>query len=777
MPSSTILRPLFTIHNAIQIAQDLYNLTATVRKLPSERDQNFHLTTGDGEHFILKISGLTESVETLELENAILTHLSLQSPISNLIPQVIPAVSSHPIPQATDSSGNQYPVRLLTHLPGVLLADSKPHSSQLLINLGQTVGQMDAALADFSHPAAQRSLKWDLKQAGFITDYTQFIPDKAQRALVNRFLHHFSQQTRPKLDNLRHSVIHNDANDYNVLAANEAISGIFDFGDALHTATVCNVAIAAAYASLHKRDPLAAAATVVRGYHAAFPLREEEVSLLFSLIAMRLCVSVTMAAYQAMQKPEDAYLQITAVPAWQTLEKLDQISPALAEARLRDACGWEPTAKPRRSKGEILALRQKHLGPSLSVAYKRPLHIVRGEGVFLYDENNQPFLDAVNNVAHVGHCHPHVVQAAQWQTAVLNTNSRYLHNNLVEYAARLTATLPDPLSVCYFVCSGSEANELALRMARAHTGQRDLLVIDGAYHGNTAALIDISGYKFDGPGGTGAPPHVHVLPMPDPYRGLYRGGSVANGRLYAQHAQKAIHALQKEGKQIAGFIGESLLGCGGQIVPTAGYFQALYPLIRAAGGVCIADEVQVGFGRVGSHMWGFATQGVVPDIVTLGKPIGNGHPLAAVVTTPQIAASFANGMEYFNTFGGNPVSCAIGMAVLDVLQEEKLQENARLVGNHLLAGLRRLQEKHPLIGDVRGLGLFIGVELVQNRETLAPAVEETAVIVNKMRDKGIFISSDGPLHNVLKIKPPLLFSKENADFLLKNLGEILEENG
>ncbi len=422
-----------------------------------------------------------------------------------------------------------------------------------------------------------------------------------------------------------------------------------------------------------------------------------------------------------------------------------------------------------------MALRQKHLGPSLSISYQKPLHIVRGQGQYLYDENNQPYLDAVNNVAHVGHNHPHVVKAAQEQTAVLNTNTRYLHDNLVEYAARLTATLPEPLSVCYFVCSGSEANELALRLARTHTCQRDLLVLDGAYHGNTAALIDISSYKFDGPGGAGKPNHVHVLPMPDPYRGLYRGSDEGNGRLYAQHAQEIIEKLQAQGKGIAGFIGEPLLGCGGQIVLPDGTFQALFPLIRAAGGVCIADEVQVGFGRVGTHLWAFETQGVVPDIVTLGKPIGNGHPLAAVITTPEIAASFANGMEYFNTFGGNPVSCAIGLAVLDVLEQEKLQENAHVVGNRLLTGLRNLQSKFPLIGDVRGLGLYLGAELVRDRQTLEPAAEEASTIANRMRDKGILISTDGPLHNVLKIKPPLVFTAENADFLVEMLGEILEE--
>ncbi|MCA9991674.1 MAG: aminotransferase class III-fold pyridoxal phosphate-dependent enzyme, partial [Anaerolineales bacterium] len=372
------------------------------------------------------------------------------------------------------------------------------------------------------------------------------------------------------------------------------------------------------------------------------------------------------------------------------------------------------------------------------------------------------------------HSHPHVVRAAQQQLAVLNTNTRYLHPLLGEYAARLTATLPEPLSVCFFVCSGSEANELALRLARTHTGREDLLVIDGAYHGNTAALIDASPYKHNGPGGRGAPPHIHAVPMPDPYRGRFPGPD--SGPAYARLVQAAIAAMQAQGRAPAGFIAEPVLGCGGQVVLPAGYLQQAFAYVRAAGGLCIADEVQVGFGRVGSHFWGFQTQGVLPDIVTLGKPIGNGHPLAAVVTTPAIAASFANGMEYFNTFGGNPVSCAVGLAVLDVLESEGLQAHARQVGERLLAGLRGLMTRHTLIGDVRGLGLFVGVELVTDRVAKHPAGGQAAYVVERMKERGILISSDGPDHNVLKLKPPLVFSAANADHLVQTLDEILAED-
>jgi 4-aminobutyrate aminotransferase-like enzyme len=355
----------------------------------------------------------------------------------------------------------------------------------------------------------------------------------------------------------------------------------------------------------------------------------------------------------------------------------------------------------------------------------------------------------------VGHSHPRINEAAFAQMRQLNTNTRYLHDNLVEYIDRLTATLPAPLSVVYLVCSGSEANELALRLARAHTGRDQVIVVDTAYHGNTNALINLSPYKFNGPGGRGKPSYVHVVPTPDVYRGGFRG------------AEDVRAAIAQAGGEVAAFFCESALSCAGQIILPPGYLLDAVAAVREAGGLCVADEVQTGFGRAGSHFWMFETQSVTPDIVTLGKPIGNGHPLGAVITTPEIAASFANGMEYFNTFGGNPVSCAVGLAVLDVIRDEGLQENARDVGAYLLEGLRAW--KSPLIGDVRGKGLFLGIEFVRDRETKEPAAHEAAEIVEKMKDRRILLSTDGPMHNVIKIKPPLVFSRADADLLLREL--------
>jgi 4-aminobutyrate aminotransferase-like enzyme len=430
----------------------------------------------------------------------------------------------------------------------------------------------------------------------------------------------------------------------------------------------------------------------------------------------------------------------------------------------------------RPSADEILLMRRENIGPSLSIAYKRPLNIVRGFMQYMYDAGGRVYLDAVNNVPHVGHCHPEVVRAAARQMAVLNTNTRYLHENIVTLARRLAATMPEPLRVCFFVCSGSEANELAIRMARAHTGARDVIVIDGAYHGNTTTLVDISPYKFDGPGGRGPSRWVHKVITPDLFRGPFKASDPEAGHRYAADVHRALNESAGAGHGAAAFISESMLGCGGQIVLPDGYLKEAYRHARGAGAVCIADEVQTGLGRVGSSFWAFETQGVIPDIVTVGKPLGNGHPLAAVVTTPEIAASFDNGMEYFNTFGGNPVSCAVGMAVLDVIERERLQNRAMIVGQRLMAGLDRVKGRHPLVGDVRGMGLFVGVELVLDPQTLEPGPGEASYITERMKDEGILIGIDGPLHNVLKIKPPMAFSEENADFLVASLDEALSEN-
>jgi 4-aminobutyrate aminotransferase-like enzyme/Ser/Thr protein kinase RdoA (MazF antagonist) len=974
--------PNFSAQQTQELLQTHFKLSGELKPLPSERDQNFHLKAADGNQYVVKIANVAERREILDLQNAAMMHLATYAkPVE--LPRPVSSVHQTQIVPVEGKDGEPHFLRLLTFVPGTVLASWKPHSNELLESLGFVIGTIDAALQNFEHPAAERELKWDIQRADWIRDFLSYIIDSASRKKVERILETYKHYTKSRLAHVRSSVIYNDGNDYNILVRNGLVIGVIDFGDMLVSPTISDLAVAIAYASLNKPDPIATASAIVAGYHRAYAIPETELEILFSLICTRLAVSVTNSAYQRSVEPDNSYLTISEQGAWKLIDQLATVNPRYALYSFRSACGYDPCPdspkvtrwlhdhskeidrvvdadlrtsdvtvydlsvsgsgmedckgvgigkynEPRRmyttdafrmegnegpewrtihigmdiffpagtaviapldstvhsfannaayqdygptiilehqagdvrfftlyghlstdslnglhpgkqiKKGErfarigreeenggwtphvhfqlildmldregefpgvalpskrkiwlsmcpdpnlivqipatafppdamtaeqILERRAEYLGKSLSISYQKPLHIVRGFLQYLYDQNGRAYLDAVNNVPHVGHCHPSVVKAAQQQMAVLNTNTRYLHESLVRYIERLCETLPEPLRVCFFVNSGSEANELALRLARTHTGRKETIVLEAGYHGNTSSLIEISSYKFDGPGGKGAPPHVFKAPMPDTYRGLYTDSNAS--AKYAEHIRAAI----ENGFLPGAFICESLLSCGGQIVLPANYLKQVYEYVRRAGGVCIADEVQVGFARIGSHFWGFQSQGVVPDIVTLGKPIANGHPMGAVITTPAIAASFANGMEFFSTFGGNPVSCAIGLAVLDVIRDEQLQQNAQTTGSYLLHGLSRLKERFPLVGDVRGMGLFVGIEFVTDGKK--PAARQAAYIANRMKENSVLVSTDGPEHNVIKIKPPLIFTQANADQLLTALERILDEN-
>ena len=407
---------------------------------------------------------------------------------------------------------------------------------------------------------------------------------------------------------------------------------------------------------------------------------------------------------------------------------------------------------------DLLQRRNKMLGGDLSIGYRRPIHVVRGQAQYLFDSQGRKHLDAYNNVPHIGHCHPAVIEAINRQVRLVNTNTRYLHDNILRFAETLTATMPDPLSVCYFLNSASEANELALRIMRSLSGAKDIVVLEGAYHGHTSNLIEISPYKHDGPGGNGRADWVHTAPVADVFRGQHRDPLTA-GPKYAKELGEICKSIQDAGRGVSGFIAESCPSVGGQILFPENYLSEVYRTIRQHGGLCVADDVQTGYGRLGSAFYGFELQGVVPDIVILGKPIGNGHPLAALVTTREIADRFNTGMEFFSTFGGNNVSCAVGLAVLETVKREGLQEHAFEVGKVLLAGMRELKNRYELIGDVRGSGLFLGMELVRDSQTLEPADSEASMISNRMRDRGILLGTDGPLHNVIKIRPPMPFDQ------------------
>lgn len=418
----------------------------------------------------------------------------------------------------------------------------------------------------------------------------------------------------------------------------------------------------------------------------------------------------------------------------------------------------------------LIERRMKLLGPAYRLFYANPVHVAKAKGVWLYDPDGKAYLDVYNNVASVGHCHPHVVEALARQSAILNTHTRYLTDGILDYAERLLASFPAELSNVMFTCTGSEANDLAYRAARTYTGGTGFIITKLAYHGVTVAISEMS--PSLGAGITMGP-HIRTISAPDQYRAEAGGEDL--GKRMAAEIKAAIAAMQADGIKPAALLVDTIFSSDGVFSDPPGFLQDAAAAIRAAGGLFIADEVQPGFGRTGDAFWGFQRHGVVPDMVTMGKPMGNGHPMAAMVAKPDILKVFGERTRYFNTFGGNPVSCAVGMAVLDVIEQEGLQANAKAVGAHMQQGLRDIASRRRLIGDVRGAGFFIGVELVTDRAAKTPATEATTALVNGLRDRRILISASGPAANILKIRPPLVFSKDNADLFLTAVDETLAE--
>lgn len=1007
--------------DAAELARLEWGVSGRAWLLPGDRDRNVLLEEEGGRRCILKVAPADEDRTLLECQHRVLERL--EGTEGFLFPRPVPTRKGETLVEITLPTGNRHAARVMEWVDGVPLAGVRPRTTRLMREVGMLMAAVDRALEGFDHPAADRPFLWDLRRGReVVEEHLGGVEDPTRRARVREHVRRFDAYAGPLLSELRQGVIHGDANDHNVLVSQirddprraRRVVGLIDFGDVVRSWVVADSAIAAAYGMLGSLDPVAMVACLAQGSNDVHPLREAEVEALLPLATLRLCVSVVLSARNRRLRPDDAYVTVSEGPAWEALGRLAAVHPRLARARVRAACGLDPSpaatrvgrwlearggeaaavmepdprtartvildlsvasADPEEAPGigapveawtegifgrmaregaavgvgrwnearrwyttddyrvatdegaewrtvhlgvdlfappgtpvrapldavvhavrdndapgdygptvilrhevpddglvfftlyghlerdslgaltpgapvgrgerigrlgdagenggwtphlhfqvvtdllghegtfpgvarpsersvwtalcpdpdlllgipglapappppetaALLAERSRRVGANLSVAYRRPLHVVRGWMQRLYDVEGQPFLDCVNNVAHVGHAHPRVVEALRRQASVLNTNTRYLHELLLAYAERITATMPDPLRVCFFTCSGSEANELALRLARAHTGRRDVVVLDAAYHGNTTSLVEMSPYKFAGPGGGGRPPWVHVAALPDPYRGPHRGGTTEAAAAYAEDVRARLRDAAARGGAAA-FFAESLPGCGGQVVPPPGYLARAFRHAREAGAVCVADEVQVGFGRVGSHFWAFDAQDAVPDVVTLGKPMGNGHPIGAVVTTSEIAQSFANGMEYFNTFGGNPVSCAVGMAVLDVMEDEGLQARASRVGGRLRAGLAGLGARHPIVGDVRGAGLYLGVELVTDPETRSPAGRHAAHVVERMRDHGILLSTDGPDGNVIKIKPPMVFGDDDAARLVEVLDGVLEED-
>ncbi len=764
-------RPVFSPEAVRDLLRRHFGVEGETSPLDSERDQNSHVRSAGGQ-FTFKIVNAAEPDSAMAFQTALLRHLAVCAP-DLPVPRVVATLDGADLAYETGAGGERHALRLVSWLPGTPLAVAG-RTEATLVDLGRALGTLDAALHSFGHPGAFRQFDWHIEQTLRSRARLAAVGDAERRRLVASHLDAFEARVVPALVHLRHSVIHNDANDWNVLVDETSglVTGLIDIGDAVFAPTVADVAVAAAYAMLGQDDPAAACLAVVSGYHGVLPLTAAERALLPALIAARLSISVTISAARQ-STSNDPYLFVSEAPAWDLLAWLASPAGHDLGAAVEDACGAAGTATlpPRVDGATLTEARRRLLGSNLSLSYHTPLHIVSGEDVWLTDADGRRYLDCFNNVAHVGHCHPRVVQALSEQAARLNTNTRYLHENVIAYAERLRLTLPAGLDTFFFCNSGSEANDLALRLARTATGRHGVAVLDWAYHGHTQSLIEISPYKYKGRGGRGRAAFVTELPLPEAYRAPDDWGPFELGARFAAEARRHLGAVAPDDRPAA-FIAETIPSVGGQVFLPDGYLAEVYAAVRAMGGLCIADEVQVGFGRVGTHMWAFEEHGVVPDIVTMGKPAGAGHPLGILATTRAVADRFANGMEYFNTFGGNPVSCAVGLAVLDVLDGERLLENARLQGDYLLGRFRALADRYPAIGDVRGRGLFFGIEFVTDRRFKAHDGATASAVVREALGRGVLMGTEGPHENVIKLRPPMTFTRGHADHLV----EVLEQS-
>jgi 4-aminobutyrate aminotransferase-like enzyme/Ser/Thr protein kinase RdoA (MazF antagonist) len=762
--------PSFSVDEVNEIANELYGISGTISMLGSERDQNFHLVTATGDQFLIKIANSSENPAIIDMQLKAMEYISKVD--SDLpVPKVLLSKSGSAIEEVEAKDGRKHPVRVVTYLPGV--SPRNDYVSNLLFRqMGLILARMTRALSGFFHPIANYELMWDLKHTAKLRDYLAFITNAEHHELVSYFLDRFDRNVFPEIPKLRAQIVHNDLVPDNILVAKDdpnQIIGIIDFGDLTHTLQVIDLATTIAATLNETTDPVAVAAQIVAGYNELIPLEEAELRLLYDLVGARLTMLNVIASWRVTIHPENQdYITGGIDQTWRILEMWRDRDPEMVAKKFFRVCGfWEHKAVEQRKDqsgkeiDSLLSRRERLLGPCAYLFYNRPLHIVRGEGVWLYDDEENRYLDVYNNVPQVGHCHPHVVNAISNQARQLNTSTRYLHDHILDLAERITNRLPEPLSVCMFVCTGSEANELAWRMAQLASGNSGSLITKYSYHGSTAATAQFSTESL--PEGK-LPPHVQTFLAPT---------SDSNWRKPDSGIRDAIMALDEKGHRPAMLLLDTSFVSDGIYTSPNGYLKILYKETRATGGLCVADEVQGGFGRFGEHFWGFEFDDVIPDIVTMGKPMGNGHPLAAVVTRPEIAEVLANETGYFNTFGGNPVSCAAGLAVLDVIEEEGLQQNALEVGQYLKDEIGGIQKRYPMLGQMHGSGLLLGIEI--NKSDGQPDPELAKLIMNLMRENGVLLGTTGPYSHILKIRPPLVFEREHADILLTELKKALEE--
>ncbi|MFN4142363.1 aminotransferase class III-fold pyridoxal phosphate-dependent enzyme [Aestuariivirga sp.] len=746
-----------------------YGLEGRWTPLEGERDQNFRVEGGAGS-VVFKLCHPEEGEDVLLCQAEALEHIALADP-SLPVPRLLRTRERNLLGHL-EHEGRRYPVMVLSWLEGRVLGEDRL-TPEALRDLGALLARLGLALRGFvSGAPAARSLVWDTRRVLGLAPQAALLPEE-DGALAAEILARHRDVTAPAMRRMRSQIIHGDVHPYNALHGRDGrVSGIIDFGDMVHGPLILDLANAAGDFLHPSGDAAETLFEMVRGYQSVTPLEEAEADALLDLIEVRLVMTPLIDALKSANGIEaQGYFESFNGRSMPMIRELRRLGPGKLKGLVRRAATFpsEP-ARHAQTAEEAIARRRRVMGEKLYVFYDPPLHIVRGEGVWLTASDGRRYLDCYNNVPHVGHCHPYVTEAIARQARTLNTNTRYITDQSIEYAERLAGLSAEGLTAVVFVNSGSEANDLAWRMAKAFTGKSGGLAMDFAYHGVSEAIDAFS--PSNAPEHWHAP-HIRLLPPPDTYRGPYGADELGLGARYAALADPLIAELEATGHGVAAAMIDSAFMTNGILDAPEGYLQAIVDRVHRAGGLFIADEVQSGFGRMGTAFWGHRHHGVTPDFITTGKPAGNGHPVGAVITRPEILAHFLSFGPFFSTFGGNNVACAAGIAVLDVIRDEGLVENARATGAYLRQGLSALMVKHPLIGDVRGVGLATGVELVRDRKGKEPAGAETTRLLSLLRDEGVLIGGEGKFGNVLKIRPPIVFTRGDADIAVAAVDRAL----
>jgi 4-aminobutyrate aminotransferase-like enzyme/Ser/Thr protein kinase RdoA (MazF antagonist) len=767
--------PSFGIAEGERIARDLYGLAVSISAFPGERDCNFRLRTADApgadapdagmaggatRDFVLKILDVATDAQSTDCLVSVLDHLAEQDPTLP-VPRLFPTQRGEAVGRFS-RDGIDYATCLVSFLPGPLLIESSP-STALLQNMGATLARVDRALQGFFHPSLTRRLAWDVRRLPELAEFGSLIESAALRDAVDRVASGF-RDCLPRLRGLRSQAIHGDCHAANLLvdADGQSICGILDFGDMIHAPLILEPAVAMSELLTEAVAPLDSVAAVLHGYAQVHDLQTAEVELLYDIVTARHATTILVHAWRRHHDHAGArVLEQAGAQAARSLHHLLSVDRQALTRAWHEAAGtFAATALPVASPAD-LARRHRLMGAGAELFYEKPLHIVRGAGVWVYDAEGRAYLDVYNNVPHVGHTHPTVVAAIQRQTAILATHTRYLHENILEYAEQLTARLPAHLNACIFVNSGSEANDVAWRMAQMATGHGGGLVMEHAYHGITdavAALTPSAGRPRD-------PRVVTIAPPPDSLR-VSDDMTSAELSEAVQDADRAIATLAERGFAPAAFYIDTAITSSGIFDPPPAWAAAVTARIRAAGGLVVADEVQYGLGRSGSHFWGFERRGLEPDIVTLGKPVGNGYPMGVVVANRGLIEAFQAKFGFFSTFGGNAVAAAAGLAVLTVLEREQLMANAAATGGYLREQLESVASRHPCLGKVRGTGLLLGLEVL-GRDVSGAKKRNKRIVNALVSEFRVLIGYEGPHASILKLRPPMPFRREHADLLVQ----------